>query len=45
MTSLPPHEANPNTSFLMLHNRRLVFDGSTAELVHSQDPFIREYLS
>jgi phospholipid/cholesterol/gamma-HCH transport system ATP-binding protein len=43
--ALPPHTADPNTSFLMLHNRRLVFDGSTAELVHSEDPLIREYLA
>jgi len=45
MEPLPPHQADPHTSFLMLHNRRLVFDGSTAELVHSKDPFIREYLA
>ena len=45
MEPLPAHQADPNTSFLMLHNRRLVFDGSTAELVNSKDPFIREYLS
>jgi phospholipid/cholesterol/gamma-HCH transport system ATP-binding protein len=45
MEALPPHTANSNTSFLMLHNRRLVFDGSTAELVHSEDPLIKEYLA
>lgn len=45
MVALPPHETDPNTSFLMLHDRHLVFDGTTAELVHSEDPFIREYIS
>lgn len=45
MAALPPHEADPNTSFLMLHQGHLVFDGTTAELIHSEDPFIREYIS
>ena len=45
MEPLPPHQTDPNTSFLMLHQGRLVFDGTTAELVHSNDPFIREYIS
>jgi phospholipid/cholesterol/gamma-HCH transport system ATP-binding protein len=45
MVPLPPHQADPQTSFLMLHEGRLVFDGTTAELVRSQDPFIREYIS
>lgn len=45
MVALPRHEADANTSFLMLYDRHLVFDGSTAELVNSKDPFIREYLA
>jgi len=45
MEALPPHTADAHTSFLMLHNRRLIFDGSTAELVHSEDPLIRAYLA
>ncbi len=45
MEALPPHQTDPNTSFLMLHQGRLVFDGTTKELVHSQDSFIREYIS
>lgn len=45
MDPLPPHQTDPNTSFLMLHQGRLVFDGTTAQLIHSQDPFIHEYLS
>ncbi len=45
MEPLPPHQTNPQTSFMMLNRGKLVFDGATAELVHSTDPFIREYLS
>ncbi len=45
METLPPHQTDPNTSFLMLHQGHLVFDGTTKELVHSQDSFIREYIS
>jgi phospholipid/cholesterol/gamma-HCH transport system ATP-binding protein len=45
MELLPPHQTDPNTSFLMLHQGRLVFDGTTAELIHSTDPFIKEYIS
>ena len=45
MEPLPAHTADPHTSFLMLHDRRLVFDGSTRELVNSDDPLIRAYLA
>jgi len=45
METLPPHTANENTSFLMLHKGKLIFDGSTAALVNSEDPLIKEYLA
>jgi phospholipid/cholesterol/gamma-HCH transport system ATP-binding protein len=45
MVPLGEHQADPNTSFMMLYQGRLVFDGTTAELVHSEDPFIKEYIS
>jgi phospholipid/cholesterol/gamma-HCH transport system ATP-binding protein len=45
METLPPHQTDPNTSFLMLNRGRLAFDGTTAELIHSEDPFIKEYIS
>lgn len=45
VTKLPVHEVDPNTSFMMLNDGKLIFDGSTHELIHSQDPFIQEYLS
>jgi phospholipid/cholesterol/gamma-HCH transport system ATP-binding protein len=45
MDPLPAHQTDPNTSFLMLNRGRLAFDGTTAELIHSNDPFIRDYIS
>jgi phospholipid/cholesterol/gamma-HCH transport system ATP-binding protein len=41
---LPKGQTDPNTSFLVLHEGELVFDGSTEELVRSDDPFLRDYL-
>ena len=45
MEALPAHHTDPNTTFLMLHQGHLVFDGTTKELVHSNDAFIKEYIS
>jgi phospholipid/cholesterol/gamma-HCH transport system ATP-binding protein len=45
MVTLPSGEADRDTSFMVLHEGRLVFDGSTHDLVHSDDPFLKEYLS
>lgn len=45
MVPLPHGQINPKTSFLVLHEGRLIFDGSTAELVTSHDPFIKEFLA
>jgi phospholipid/cholesterol/gamma-HCH transport system ATP-binding protein len=44
MVPLPPGQTDPNTTFLMLEDGRLIFDGSLHELVHSQDNFVREFL-
>ena len=33
-----------NTSFLILHEGEIVFDGSTHDLVKSNDPFLKDYL-
>jgi len=44
MLPLPKGELDPQTTFLMLHDRKMVFDGTTKELVHSTDPFIKDYL-
>lgn len=45
MERSPGDKTNLHTSFLMLREGELVFDGSTHELVTSDDPFIREYLT
>ena len=45
MEKLPNGEVDPGTTFLVLHEGKLVFDGPTMDLVHSDDPFIKEYLS
>jgi phospholipid/cholesterol/gamma-HCH transport system ATP-binding protein len=44
MVPLPKGETDPNATFLMLSEGRLIFDGTLHELVHSQDPFVREFL-
>jgi phospholipid/cholesterol/gamma-HCH transport system ATP-binding protein len=44
MVPLPEGQSNPNTTFLMLEEGRLIFDGSLHELVHSSDKFVREFL-
>ena len=45
MVPIPNEGLDPKTNFLILHDGHLVFDGSTHDLVHSDDPFIKEYLS
>ena len=45
MVPLPDGELDPKTNFLVLHDGHIVFDGSTHDLVHSDDPFLKEYLS
>jgi len=45
MIPLPHGQTNALTSFLVLHQGRLIFDGSTAALVGSQDPFLKEFLA
>jgi phospholipid/cholesterol/gamma-HCH transport system ATP-binding protein len=44
MVPLPQGIADPDTTFLMLEDGRLIFDGSLHELVRSQNPFVREFL-
>jgi len=45
VTPLPDGQTNPLTSFLVLHQGRLIFSGNTEELVASQDPFLKEFLA
>jgi len=44
MVPLPKGQTDPVTTFLMLEEGRLIFDGSLHELVKSEDPFVREFL-
>jgi phospholipid/cholesterol/gamma-HCH transport system ATP-binding protein len=45
MVPFPKGETDPNTTFLMLQEGRLIFDGSLQELVSCPDPFVREFLA
>jgi phospholipid/cholesterol/gamma-HCH transport system ATP-binding protein len=45
MVPLPRGEMNQMTSFLVLHQGKLIFDGSTEGLIASQDPFLKEFLA
>jgi phospholipid/cholesterol/gamma-HCH transport system ATP-binding protein len=45
MVPLPHGQTNSLTSFLVLHQGRLIFDGSTSALVSSDDPFLKEFLA
>ena len=44
MEKIADNHGDPNTSFLILHEGTIVFDGSTHDLVASNDPFIKDYL-
>jgi phospholipid/cholesterol/gamma-HCH transport system ATP-binding protein len=44
MIPLSKGETDPNTTFLMLEEGRLIFNGSLHELVHSDNKFVREFL-
>ena len=44
MVPLPKGQTDPTTTFLMLEEGRLIFDGSLHDLVHSQNPFVQEFL-
>jgi phospholipid/cholesterol/gamma-HCH transport system ATP-binding protein len=44
MVPLANGETDPNTTFLMLNEGRLIFDGSLQDLVNSEDEFVREFL-
>jgi phospholipid/cholesterol/gamma-HCH transport system ATP-binding protein len=44
MVPLPKGKTDPNTTFLMLEEGRLIFDGTLHKLVRSQNPFVREFL-
>jgi phospholipid/cholesterol/gamma-HCH transport system ATP-binding protein len=44
MVPLPDGKTDPGTTYLMLEEGQLIFDGSIHDLVHSEDPFVKEFL-
>jgi phospholipid/cholesterol/gamma-HCH transport system ATP-binding protein len=42
---IPNNGIDDSTKFLVLNEGRVVFDGTTHELVHTNDPWLKEYLS
>jgi phospholipid/cholesterol/gamma-HCH transport system ATP-binding protein len=44
MAPLPEGQCDPHTTFLMLEEGRLIFDGTLHGLLHSDNAFVREFL-
>jgi phospholipid/cholesterol/gamma-HCH transport system ATP-binding protein len=44
MVPMPKGETDPNTTFMMLNDGQLIFDGSLHDLLHSENPFVKEFL-
>ena len=44
MVPLPKGETDSSTTFLMLDEGRLIFNGTLHDLLHSENPFVREFL-
>ena len=42
---IPNNGVDDSTKFLVLNEGRVVFDGNLHELVHTDDPWLKEYLS
>src|ERR1700729_253111 len=45
MEPIPNNGIDDSTRFLVLNEGQVVFDGTTHELVHTTDPWLKEYLS
>jgi phospholipid/cholesterol/gamma-HCH transport system ATP-binding protein len=45
MEPIPNGGIDPGTKFLVLNNGRIVFDGTTLELVHCTDPWLQSFIS
>jgi len=45
MQLIPDGGIDENTKFLVLNEGKVVFDGTTLELTHSEDPWIKSYLA
>jgi phospholipid/cholesterol/gamma-HCH transport system ATP-binding protein len=44
MVPLPKGETDPNTTFMMLEEGKLIFDGTLHELLHTDNAFVKEFL-
>lgn len=44
MERIPDGGIDPSTRFLVLNEGRVVFDGTTLELTHTQDPWLRGFI-
>lgn len=44
MERIPHNGIDDGTKFLVLNEGKVVFDGSTMELVHTSDPWLKDYL-
>jgi phospholipid/cholesterol/gamma-HCH transport system ATP-binding protein len=44
MVLLPEGQTDPGTTFMMLEEGRLIFEGSLHQLIHSENPFVQEFL-
>lgn len=44
MERIPNGGIDPSTMFLVLNEGRIVFDGTTLELTHTQDPWLRRFI-
>jgi phospholipid/cholesterol/gamma-HCH transport system ATP-binding protein len=42
--TIPDNGIDPSTKFLVLNEGHIVFDGTTLELTHTKDPWLREYI-
>jgi ABC-type transporter Mla maintaining outer membrane lipid asymmetry ATPase subunit MlaF len=38
-------QVDMHTRFILLRDRRIIFQGTAAELANSPDPYLRDYLS
>lgn len=44
MERIPNNGIDPGTKFLVLNEGKVVFDGTTLELTHTEDPWLRRFL-
>jgi phospholipid/cholesterol/gamma-HCH transport system ATP-binding protein len=45
MEPIPDHGIDNRTRFLVLNEGRIVFNGTTEQLVHTKDPWLKEYIA